>query len=448
MLASKRTRTKERDNMTRISEEFDENDCPNVVKRKRFSRDGGVLGENKLVLEELEKNNTDDDGSGNESSDSSLEPMPTEDSPLKQKSIQPVNNKQHLTTPDNKYALSSSFLRKRNGTENCHFDKLSDELLLIIFLKLPKVQLCKLALVSKRWRRIAYDDSMWSRIDLGHKSLHPRNLEHVLKRGVRVLRLAGAAIPSPVIKPKSSYLIPNFVSKLEYLDLTMAQISAEGVADIMRVCRNLKKLSLENCPLNLETCEQIGHNTDLEVLNLTSTTGIKSNGLEAILACCTKLITLNISWTAMDQETLQTLSVTICKSVKELNISGCRKNLTDDHVKFILEKCPGLIQLDMSDCTSLTFKTLDNIVKNLKHLKDLGLSRCYNMSSSNFKSLTCIKSLTNLQIHGVLHDAVLKILIADLKKANIVVNNCPFSTIGRPTVGCRKTSIWGEKVRE
>ncbi|CAB3375936.1 Hypothetical predicted protein [Cloeon dipterum] len=447
MLASKRTRAKERDNLTRISEGLDENDCPNVVKRKRLSRDGGVLGENKVVLEELEKINTDDDGSGNESSESYKEPMPTEDSPLKEKSIQPVNSKEHLTTPDNKYAISS-FIQEKNGTENCHFDKLSDELLLIIFFKLQKVQLCKLALVCKRWRRIAYDDSMWSRIDLGHKGLHPRNLEHVLKRGVRVLRLAGAAIPSPVIKPKSSYLIPNFVSKLEYLDLTMAQISAEGVADIMRVCRNLKKLSLENCPLNLETCEQIGHNTDLEVLNLTSTTGIKFNGLEAILACCTKLFALNLSWTAMDQETLQTLSVTICKSVKDLNISGCRKNLTDEHVKKILEKCPGLIQLDMSDCTSLTHKTLDNIVKNMKHLKDLGLSRCYNMSSSNFKSLTNIKSLKNLQIHGVLHDSVLNTLIVDLKKANIVVNNCPFSTIGRPTVGCHKTSIWGERVRE
>jgi len=35
-------------------------------------------------------------------------------------------------------------------------------------------------------------------------------------------------IKDPVIKEKSSYLPTNFVSKLQFLDLTMAQISAEG----------------------------------------------------------------------------------------------------------------------------------------------------------------------------------------------------------------------------
>jgi hypothetical protein len=128
----------------------------------------------------------------------------------------------------------------------------------------------------------------------------------------------------------------------------MAQISAEGkfssvcwrhyfnnhvvlgLAELLQTCRHLRKLSLENCPVNQTSCEKVGLNAELEVLNLTSVIGLKSNGLEEILACCSKLTSLNLAWTSMDQETLNTLSVTLPKSIKYLNISGCRKNLSDN----------------------------------------------------------------------------------------------------------------------
>lgn len=119
-------------------------------------------------------------------------------------------------------------------------------MILSIFRWVPRTQLSKLALVCKKWRQVAYDDSLWSRLDLGGKTLHGRNLEHVLKRGVSILRLSACnvsilvlcfhncewhnffQINDPVIKEKSSYLPSNFVSKLQYLDLTMVQISPEG----------------------------------------------------------------------------------------------------------------------------------------------------------------------------------------------------------------------------
>jgi hypothetical protein len=64
----------------------------------------------------------------------------------------------------------------------------------MIFQWLPKHTLCDSAIVCKRWRRIAYDDSLWTRLDLGNRVLRPRNLEHVLKRGVTTLRLANAQV--------------------------------------------------------------------------------------------------------------------------------------------------------------------------------------------------------------------------------------------------------------
>ncbi|XP_059472875.1 S-phase kinase-associated protein 2 [Neocloeon triangulifer] len=441
MYGGKRARPKSHEN----SQELDENACPNATKKRRTDKDFDVIGDKRLELDDLTSNFSEDDESTYTDSDDSIPLHRSDHSPKKKRPSSPPsnhndNNAKMLSTPDNKYVLNDCIQK------NCHFNKLSDEMMLSIFLWLPKVQLSRVALVCKRWRCIAYDDTLWGRLDLNNKSLHPRNLEHVLKRGVLVLRLTGAIIPSPVIKPNSSYLPLNFVSKIQYLDLTMAQISDEGLAELLKTCRHLRKLSLENCPLNQAVCEQIGHNVELEVLNLTSATGLKSNGLEAILACCTKLYALNVAWTAMDQETLNTLSVTLSQSIKYLNVAGCRKNLSDDHVKKVIEKCPNLEELDLSDCTNLTSVTLECIIAKLDKLEHLSLSRCYNMANSNFKSLEKMESLDYLELFGVLHDSVLNALTNDME--TISINHFPFSSIARPTTGYRRTSLWGLRVRD
>jgi len=67
-------------------------------------------------------------------------------------------------------------------------------MVLSIFRWVPKQQLNKLALVCKKWRQVAYDDTLWGRLDLGGKTLHARNLEHILKRGVSILRLAACCV--------------------------------------------------------------------------------------------------------------------------------------------------------------------------------------------------------------------------------------------------------------
>lgn len=46
----------------------------------------------------------------------------------------------------------------------------------------------------------------------------------------------------------------------------------------------------------------------------------------------------------------------------------------------IVQRCPKLCELDLSDCTLLTSQTID-IVCNLKHLEYLSLSRCYNINA-------------------------------------------------------------------
>ena len=54
--------------------------------------------------------------------------------------------------------------------------------------------------------------------------------------------------------------------------------------------------------------------------------------------------------------------------------------------------------------------------------------------------------LLYLDVFGMLNDSMLQTLRAKLP--NIEINKFYFSSVARPTVGIRRTSIWGLKVRE
>lgn len=124
-------------------------------------------------------------------------------------------------------------------------------------------------LVCKRWCQIARDEVLWTRLDLSSKVLSKGTLGHILPRGLQILRLAQAEIADPVFCEGSEVLSDSYVSKLQYLDLSMAVISPNGLAALLSKCKYLKKLSLEKCVLNRDCCRAISQNTELEVLNLT-----------------------------------------------------------------------------------------------------------------------------------------------------------------------------------
>ena len=47
--------------------------------------------------------------------------------------------------------------------------------------------------------------------------------------------------------------------------------------------------------------------------------------------------------------------------------------------RMIMQRCPKLIELDLSDSNHLTDATILEVVKRLKHLEHLWLSRCFNI---------------------------------------------------------------------
>lgn len=108
--------------------------------------------------------------------------------------------------------------------------------------------------------------------------------------------------------------------------------------------------------------------------------------------------------------------------------------------------CPDLMELDLNDATLLTCHAVLHISKHLQQLEHLALSRCYHISP---RTLSCLASLPRLQAvdcFGMLGDNPLQELKEKLQ--GVQVNSFPFSSIARPTTGLRRTSIWGQRVRE
>lgn len=324
------------------------------------------------------------------------------------------------------------------------FNKLSDEMILMILKWLPKKCLVRSMLVCKRWCQIARDEALWTRLDLGGKVMNEGTLGHILPRGVQILRLAQAEIGDPIFLENSEVLTDGYVSKLQYLDLSMAVISPDSLALLLSKCKYLKKLSLEKCTMNSSCCKAISDNTDLEILNLTMGEGMDIECVKH-LTKLTNLAALNMAWCGLDAESMTLFCKSLPSSITRLNIAGCRKTLTDDNVKDLIKSCPDIVELDLSDCTMLTMNTVRSLL-DLSKLEHLSLSRCYGIPPSTYVTLAYMPSLLYLDVFGVIPEPVLKTLQVTCGETQL--NKFLYSSVARPTVGVRRTSIWGLRVRD
>lgn len=56
----------------------------------------------------------------------------------------------------------------------------------------------------------------------------------------------------------------------------MANLSRSALQELLQHCRQLRKLSLEHLAVDTRICVQIASNRELEVLNLTMTSGLSA----------------------------------------------------------------------------------------------------------------------------------------------------------------------------
>ncbi|XP_045508924.1 S-phase kinase-associated protein 2-like isoform X2 [Colias croceus] len=317
------------------------------------------------------------------------------------------------------------------------FTLLSDEMILSVFKWLPKRTLAHCMTVCKRWYRVACDETLWQRLDLGNKTLSKDALGRILCRKPIILRLASSEIGD---------WIPQTITttRIQYLDLSMSAISRQTLAKLVEHCPSLRKLSLESLPLDDGIMALIGQCSSLETLNLTMAQGITPEGLKSLLDGCTCLQSLNISWCNLNEEALNILVTCLPSKLQRLNLSGARI-MNDETVSQLAVRCPRLLELDLSDCPLLGRAALNALLP-LSRLEHLALSRCYLLPPHALTKLSSMTALQYLEVWGMLPAISLSALRA--ATPHIQINQFMFSAIARPTVGARRTSIWGLRTRD
>ncbi|XP_066502336.1 S-phase kinase-associated protein 2 isoform X2 [Hoplias malabaricus] len=328
--------------------------------------------------------------------------------------------------------------RKSRASAGLCWDSLPDELLLGILSRLSLQDLLRTSRVCKRWHRLAFDETLWHSVDLVGKAQLDGELGQVLSAGVLRLRCPHVCIGRPSFKNAG-------LLRVQHVDLSSCTIQTSVLEDILSRCRRLQNLSLEGLILSDSIIQSLAQNNELVRLNLCGCAGFSPESLAEMLQSCTQLEELNVSWCDFSSQHVQAIGNSIPSNVTQLNISGYRQNMTMDDVKNLVERCPNLTNLDLSDSVLVTTDIFP-FLQQLSSLKHLGLSRCYQIHPAALIDFEKFLKLQTLEVFGLIQDSYLPILSKGLP--HIQINTQPFSSVARPTSATRKDrTLWGMHCR-
>ncbi|PIK51710.1 putative S-phase kinase-associated protein 2 [Apostichopus japonicus] len=361
-----------------------------------------------------------------------------------------------FTTPENQQqCLRTSSSSEKHGckcqlfqpcserNEIDSFESLSDEIILSILRWLPRQQLAKCACLSKRWKRLCMDEFLWKRVDLSEKKFASGTLGPILLRTGNAAKLARSTIIGSLFENNSSQIPDEIHLTLQYLDLSMCNSRPKLLQEILSKCTSLRKLSLESCTVTEGMLTSIGAQGGLEELNLCMCQEIDDTELQLSLAKCQRLKSLNLAWLNLSRKVVRSLVEVLPQSLEKLNIGGCRESLRDEDIEILAARCQSLIELDLSDGSSLTGSIFVDL-GTLSGLQHLALSRCYRIPNP-MQLMDCLKRLKVLkavELFGLITEKDLKVMSEMLSPVRI--NTHPFSSISRPTMSMSKRSYTWE----
>jgi len=346
------------------------------------------------------------------------------------------------------------------GTHKDYFSELSDEIILNILKWIPKPLLLKYAIVCKRWYHLMFDQTLWRRHDLANKIVNAEMLIKLLNRGIQIFGLGrsdlrkssrkrivqgGNLILTDLASQIDFHLNP-FI-RLECIDLTNAFIDTNSLNVLLKHCKYLEKISIEALEVNNETMLHLSNNKKIDTLNLCLVRGLTVDGLVVILNNLKCLTSLNVGWANLDRESVALLCKYLPSCLERLNLTGCKTTLLDSDVENLAISCPNLIELDLSDAQSITGKSVEFICNGLCQCEYLAFSRCYSILPSSYLMLNRLNNLIAIDIFNILKEKSIETLRSCIPSLQHI-NSYPFSSIARPIVGFRRSSIWGRRIRD
>jgi uncharacterized protein YjbI with pentapeptide repeats len=187
--------------------------------------------------------------------------------------------------------------------------------------------------------------------------------------------------------------LPFLKFNLKEIDLSFTSITDDELRELLENSSNLQKINLYcrhiiGTAFNSETIK-LEH---LIEINMSFCSNLTDDHLKKLIEKCPKLQKINLSNTKITGKAFASGDIKL-EHLTEIDISDCA-NLTDDKLKMLLEKCPNLQIIKLSNIT-ITGAAFDSAVIKLEDLKEIDISECKNLTDDNLQRL--IQKCPNLQ---------------------------------------------------
>lgn len=311
----------------------------------------------------------------------------------------------------------------------CIFSGLPDEIMMYnVFSFLGVEQLCRNAVVCRRWNFLSTDRSLWSKIDLSKhtKIADPLLLTALHKKhgnGFEILKLCNCNLLT------GSYLKSFFslrFQRLRDLHLCNLHISDTVLVNIAKNCRGLSGLSLSGClgvsdfgvqaiaklcpkleEVSLRRCSEITNKALLyfgetvKSLNVGSCTKIDGECLSILSQKLPNLERLNLHGIKVTDESIHQLAQG-CTVLKTIHLSAANPfgggSLLTDAVAVSLSGLLGLRCLNIQGSSNVTDAALAVLGCQCPSLQRLNVGGCYRLTDRGLVALATTSQLTHLSV--------------------------------------------------
>nr|CDS28942.2 f box:lrr repeat protein 7 [Hymenolepis microstoma] len=307
-----------------------------------------------------------------------------------QRTISPSGGHDNLVTPT---------------SSNLKITKLPEKLLLRIFSFLTHRELCTIARVSKQWRRLAYDESQWSWLNLRpeHGGLSVPTVEDFLNlvnqrsgEGLRYLELNSDLITIPVLEELGNkctnlrYLTLDFSNAMQLHDFNDL-MAFPGLLTYLCICLSdvifmeglMRKIY--PCLSSLEVLHLIGtferaaeeeeeifevvniskiraHTPNLRVINLYGISFVDDSHVELLATNCLQLECIALNYCLNVRGAAFPLIINNCKKLKTLLLCHC--GLEDEYIMRVPWENSQIRELDITS-TELSSECLDSFLSRI-----------------------------------------------------------------------------------
>ena len=315
------------------------------------------------------------------------------------------------------------------------FEALPNEVICHVFSFLKMMDLLTCGQVSKRFRAISNDDQyLWpKRLNLWNKKVPVGLLQKVLDSGCKYLSLSEAILEGTLknLTKASELMYLNLsgfrdsenseklegalhlpkVSALQYLNRSNfgPECCGNYSEKIIETCYSLQKLSLSKFQLSLKliSITSLQNGKTLKVLDLSNCTFFVENFMrdsskyefdciQQIVENCTELKELSLHMTHLCEKSIDFLVSKLTSNIEKVDLFD-QSLLKDMHVKKLVTRCNKITELDLGGWTSITTKSLDYIIENLK-LTLMKLSLEFAFLEFDSSDLFKLKNMKKLEI--------------------------------------------------